>query len=87
MRSAIAATLLVFAVILAGCGVGPSSTQIDSASEPPISTNSAPRPSPTPLPTPHPEATHWVEQRLDAVVAFYQPTIAGEQSLPRLDCD
>ncbi len=46
-------------------------------------------PSPTattaPLPTPHPETTEWVKERLDAVVALYQPTKAGEALLRSLD--
>ena len=41
--------------------------------------------SPTPLPTPHPETSSWVEQRLDAVVALYGPTPAGEALIRSLD--
>ena len=37
------------------------------------------------LPTPHPDTVDWVEERLDAVVALYQPTAAGEALLRSLD--
>ena len=39
----------------------------------------------TALPTPHPDTTAWVKERLDAVVALYQPTKAGEALLRSLD--
>ena len=37
------------------------------------------------LPTPHPDTTEWVKERLDAVVALYQLTEAGEALLRSLD--
>lgn len=41
--------------------------------------------SPTQLPTPHPDTSSWVEQRLEAVVALYRPTPAGEALIRSLD--
>jgi hypothetical protein len=40
---------------------------------------------PIPLPTRHPDTAPWVEERIDAVVALYQPTKAGEALLRSLD--
>lgn len=37
------------------------------------------------LPTPHPSTSAWAEERIDAVVALYQPTKAGEALLRSLD--
>ena len=37
------------------------------------------------LPAPHPDTTEWVKKRLDAVVALYRPTEAGEALLRSLD--
>ena len=37
------------------------------------------------LPTPNPNTSEWVNERLDAVVALYQPTKAGEALLRSLD--
>ena len=37
------------------------------------------------LPTPHPDTAPWVTERIDAVVALYQPTKAGEALLRSLD--
>ena len=36
-------------------------------------------------PTPHPDTSDWVNERLDAVIALYQPTEAGELLLRSLD--
>ncbi|MQG62941.1 MAG: hypothetical protein FI708_09410, partial [SAR202 cluster bacterium] len=33
------------------------------------------------LPTPHPDTAPWVTERIDAIVALYQPTKAGEALL------
>ncbi|MEE8466440.1 MAG: hypothetical protein V3S68_08190, partial [Dehalococcoidia bacterium] len=43
------------------------------------------RTTPIPLPTRHPDTVPWVEERVDAVVALYQPTRAGEALLRSLD--
>ena len=40
---------------------------------------------PTPLPTPHPYNSPWAKERLDAIVALYRPTPAGESLLRSLD--
>ena len=40
---------------------------------------------PTPLPTPHPYNSPWAKERLDAIVALYRPTPAGEALLRSLD--
>ena len=55
-------------------------------------TNVATPPNPTPMvvppvprPTPNPGNTEWVRQRLDAVIALYQPTPAGVALLHSLD--
>ena len=40
---------------------------------------------PIPLPTHHLDTAPWVEERVDAVVALYQPTEAGEALLRSLD--
>ena len=40
---------------------------------------------PVPRPTPNPGNTEWVRQRLDAVIALYQPTPAGVALLHSLD--
>ena len=37
------------------------------------------------LPTPHPDTAPWVTERIDAIVALYQPTKAGEALLRSLD--
>ena len=37
------------------------------------------------MPTRHPDTVPWVEERVDAVVALYQPTKAGEALLRSLD--
>ena len=37
------------------------------------------------MPTPHPGNTEWVRERLDAIVALYQPAPAGEALLHSLD--
>ncbi|MCH7735911.1 MAG: hypothetical protein IH872_00765 [Chloroflexi bacterium] len=43
------------------------------------------QPAPIPLPTRHPDTVPWVKERIDAVVALYQPTIAGQALLRSLD--
>ena len=54
---------------------------------PSASNNTLGRPTATavPQPTPHTDATDWVKERLDAVIALYQPTEAGEALLRSLD--
>ncbi|SUZ51584.1 uncharacterized protein METZ01_LOCUS4438 [marine metagenome] len=37
------------------------------------------------LPTPHPDTAPWMTERIDAIVALYQPTKAGEALLRSLD--
>lgn len=37
------------------------------------------------MPTPHPDTAPWVTERIDAIVALYQPTKAGEALLRSLD--
>ena len=44
-----------------------------------------PTPVPIPLPTPHPHNSPWAKERLDAIVALYRPTPAGEALLRSLD--
>ena len=58
----------------------------------PFPTIVVPRPTqtPTPLPplprpTPHPGNSQWVRQRVDAVIALYRPTEAGQALLHSLD--
>ena len=43
------------------------------------------RAAPIPLPTRQQDTAPWVEERVDAVVALYQPTRAGEALLRSLD--
>ena len=50
----------------------------------PTPTDTVP-PSPLPLPTPHPGNGDWVRQRIDAVIALYEPTPAGQALLHSLD--
>ena len=40
---------------------------------------------PIPLPTTHPHNSPWAKERLDAIVALYRPTPAGEALLRSLD--
>ena len=68
----------------------PTATLPATATPEPTPTPTAvpPTPYPTPdipPPTPHTEATDWVKERLDAVIALYNPTPAGEALLRSLD--
>ena len=40
---------------------------------------------PVPRPTPHPGNSEWAQRRLDAVIALYRPTAAGQTLLHSLD--
>ena len=51
----------------------------------PSTRSQSPTPAAVPLPTPHPNTTGWIQERLDAVIALYQPTDAGEALLRSLD--
>ena len=51
----------------------------------PTAVSLSPTPVPIPLPTPHPHNSPWAQERLDAIVALYRPTPAGEALLRSLD--
>ena len=81
--------IAVISLMAAACG---GSTPTPAASPTPVSQSNVPapsatvsRPAATRLPTPHPGTTSWVQERIDAVVALYQPTEAGEALLRSLD--
>ena len=70
--------------------ISPSPTATAAALPTPLPDSVAPRPTPRPddvsaRPTPHPDTTEWVKERLDAVIALYRPTEAGEALLRSLD--
>ena len=62
-----------------------SITTGDSPTTLPPLTQSSSHLTPVPLPTLHTDTTSWVEERLDAVIALYQPTTAGEALLRSID--
>ncbi len=53
----------------------------------PLKTRTSPTPTlvPLPLPTRRPDNTQWVRERLDAIIALYRPTPAGEALLHSLE--
>jgi len=81
--------LAAVCLLAAACGEAtatpaPSPTAVPQESTSiPIATLA--KPTPTVLPTPHPGTSEWVKERIDAVVALYQPTEAGEALLRSLD--
>ena len=88
--SAAALILLVTACSDATATPSPSATPNDviqgNTPTPTIpATVPAARSTPLILPTPHPDTAPWVTERIDAVVALYQPTKAGEALLRSLD--
>lgn len=64
--------------------------QLETATPLPSAAAAQPSPTPTllppaPRPTPHPGNSQWVQRRLDAVIALYRPTAAGQALLHSLD--
>ena len=85
-------SLLIAACSSATPTLSPPSSPVANVVFPaPTATIAAATPTPpdvrTPLPPPtlHPDTTTWVKERIDAVVALYQPKKAGEALLRSLD--
>jgi len=82
----------VFFLLIAACGDANATPPPPSPTPSIVTQTSTATPIATPtqttplvLPTPHPDISPWAEERIDAVVALYQPTKAGVALLRSLD--
>ena len=83
--SAAALILLVTACSDAAATPSPIATPNDVIQGTTPTIPPATRWTPLVLPTPHPDTAPWVTERIDAIVALYQPPNAGEEPLRSLD--